>query len=117
MGKDFVISAEYDLSKLKPGKYQIEVRCLPAHSNNFDHEVHIQADNFISESYKINTYGRSEGWKENVLRNYVSVSYNTSFKASGQHKLKISVNHTGIVLDQIAIKHEHCKEYFEIPLD
>lgn len=36
LGKDFVISAGYDLSKLKPGKYQIELSSL---TNQFSYNI------------------------------------------------------------------------------
>ena len=38
-----------------------------------------------------------------VRRNYASATFSVSFDKKGQHSLKIQVNQTGIVIDQIAL--------------
>lgn len=105
---------EYSFEISQAGKYVVEVRCLPTHSNNFDHEISISVDDKKVKSYKINTKGRSEDWKRNVLRNYTSVTYPIIFDKKGEHTLHLSVNQTGIVIDQIAINSEKNGNYYEI---
>ena len=113
--EDIKPHVEYAFELKQPGKYEIEVRCLPTHSNNFDHELILSVDDQNSKSYLVNTKGRSEEWKKNVLRNYASVKHNFTSDKKGKHILKIAVNQTGIVIDQIAINIEGQEPYYEIP--
>lgn len=105
---------EYSFNVEKTGNYEIEIRCLPTHSNNFDHKLRIEIDGNILEEYPLNTRGRSEDWKINVLRNFVSATWPVTFNKTGNHILKIFVNQTGIVLDQIAVNPKEYKKYYEI---
>lgn len=105
---------EYTFDIEKTGMYQVEIRFLPTHSNNFDHEIWIGVNDEETSEYSLNTKGRSEAWKENVLRNYVSVTYPSAFDKVGEQTLKIYVNQTGIVLDQIAIYPEKYQDFYEI---
>ena len=56
-------------------------------------------------------------WKINVLRNFVAVDYLVTFEKSGKQVLRIYVNQTGIVLDQIAVNPQGTPKYYEIPVD
>lgn len=56
-------------------------------------------------------------WKINVLRNFVAVDYPVTFEKSGKQVLRIYVNQTGIVLDQIAVNPQGTPKYYEIPVD
>jgi len=105
---------EYTFNINEPGKYMAEVRFLPTHSNNFDHKVRIEVNGREPKEYSINTKGRSEAWKENVLRNFASVSYPFTIDKKGKQTLKIQVNQTGIVIDQIAISAGDDRDYYEI---
>ena len=98
-----------------PGKYFIEVRCLPTHSNNFDQELGISIDKNPLERFSLNTQGRSDEWKNNVLRNFAQVRCPVFFENDGKHQLTIEVNQTGIVIDQIAIIYEAHEPFYEIP--
>ncbi len=105
---------EYSFATEKTGKYQIEVRCLPTHSNNFDHKIWIELNDQEIKAYALNTRGRSEEWKENVLRNFVSVTCPVTIDKKGKQTLKLTVNQPGIVIDQIAINPENHQKYYEI---
>ncbi len=105
---------EYQFDIKRKGKYNIEIRCLPTHANNFDHKLWIDIDGKVQEAISLNTKGRSEAWKTNVLRNYVSAAYPITFEKTGMHILKVYVNQTGIVLDQIAVNPAEYGEYYEI---
>lgn len=96
-----------------PGSYLIEVRCLPTHSNNYDHALTIQVGSGKAETYLLNTKGRCEEWKENVLRNFQSVKLPVLFETTGEYELTISVNQTGIVVDQLAIYPENIVPFYE----
>lgn len=114
--KDKLPYVEYTFNIEKAGQYEIEVRCLPTHSNNFDQQVIIQVNSGELKYYNINTKGRSEEWKVNVLRNYTSVKYPVSFDDKGEQTLRIFVNQTGIVIDQIAVNPADYPNYYEIPV-
>ena len=106
---------EYEFVLDQPGVYEIEVRCLPTHSNNFNDELSIQVDKNAAEVYSLNTKGRSKEWKTNVLRNYASVKTRLDIKKAGKHQVALRVNQTGIVIDQLAITKEGYPVYYEIP--
>lgn len=105
---------EYKINIEKPGEYTLEIRCLPTHANNYDYNVNVAFNEEEATSYNINTKGRSRTWKENVLRNYAVVHHKTSFNKKGLQTLKIYVNQTGIVLDQMTLIPENCPEFYEI---
>ncbi len=106
--------SEFQFHIKEPGKYTIEVRFLPTHSNKFDDKAILQVNNNDTVSFNLNTKGRSEEWKINVLRNYQAIYLPVEFEKSGNKSLKIYVNQTGIVIDQIAITPENYPEYYEI---
>lgn len=107
-------SLEYHFEIKKAGNYEIEIRCLPTHSNNFDHQVWINTNGETSEAVFINTKGRSEAWKENVLRNCAVASFPVSYEEAGTQSLSVYVNQTGIVIDQISIRPEGYPEFYEV---
>lgn len=107
-------SLSYDFNIEKTGTYQLELRFLPTHANNFDHKIWLSVNDSEAKAYEINTKGRSEAWKENVLRNFGSITYPIVIDKAGKQTIKISVNQPGIVLDQLAISPENHQEFYEI---
>jgi hypothetical protein len=98
----------------KPGKYEVEIRALPNHSNNFNHQIQLQVNGNLMEAVNINTKGRSKIWKENVLRNYAAARFLVEFEEKGEQIISVHVNQTGIVLDQISITAEGYPDYYEV---
>jgi len=105
----------YEFAIETTGEYEIEVRLLPTHSNNFDHEISIQLDQKAIQFFKTNTKDRDKTWKENVLRNSAIVKLTPLNLEKGKHTLKIDVNQTGIVLDQLAVYPAAQESSYEIP--
>ena len=105
---------EYTFDIEKTGTYELEIRCLPTHSNNFDHKIWIEVNDKEIKEFSINTNGRSDLWKESVLRNFASITCPVIINKTGKQTLKIVINQPGIVLDQIAIAPEIHQEYYEI---
>lgn len=95
------VSYEFEIEQ--QDNYTIEVRLLPTHANNFDHEIGIQLDGNATQFFKTNTKDRENTWKENVLRNSAIVKLPVSNVLKGKHTVTIQVNQTGIVLDQLAV--------------
>lgn len=109
-------SVTYRFKLGQPGRYEVEVRCLPTHSNDFNATLTVRVDDNEPEDFPINTMGRSEAWKQNVLRNYTPLKYSFEAGSAGNHVLTLQVNQTGIVIDQIAVNPPGCERYYEIPL-
>ena len=105
---------EYTFDVKKTGSYQLEVRCLPTHSNDFNHKIWVELNEKDIKEFSLNTKGRSDKWKENVLRNFVSVTCPIKIDKTGKQTLRIYINQPGIVLDQIAISAENHQNYYEI---
>ncbi|WP_258104215.1 glycosyl hydrolase 115 family protein [Marinoscillum sp. MHG1-6] len=106
---------EYNFEVKNPGSYLIRIRCLPTHSNDFNHKIWIETDKATSESISLNTKGRSTDWKVNVLRNYQEAAFPVNFERSGEQRLRVYINQTGIVIDQISVNPIGYPEYYEIP--
>ena len=96
-------SVSYEFEIKESDNYTVEVRLLPTHANNFDHEIGIQIDKNAVQYFKINTKDREKAWKENVLRNSVIIKLPVANVSKGKHTVTIEVNQTGIVLDQVAV--------------
>ncbi len=105
---------EYSVPIEKPGAYQLEVCCLPTHSNNFDHKIWIEVNDAKKKEFSLNTRGRSREWKENVLRNFVPVTCPIEVEKTGKLTFRIFVNQPGIVIDQMAIYPENDRRHYEI---
>ncbi|WP_035651095.1 glycosyl hydrolase 115 family protein [Flavobacterium sp. ASV13] len=111
--KPFII---YQFEIKTAGEYEIEVRLLPTHANNFDHEIGVQLDKNVLQNFKTNTRDRDKTWKENVLRNSAIVKLPASNLEKGKHTIKVEVNQTGILLDQLAVYPSSEGSSYEIPL-
>ncbi|MFA9190834.1 glycosyl hydrolase 115 family protein [Flavobacterium sp. FZUC8N2.13] len=96
-------SVTYTFETEKTGDYEIEVRFIPTHANNSDHEATISFDANTSETFKLNSYDRNAAWKANVLRNAAIFTLPVKIEKTGKHTVTIEVNQTGIVIDQLAV--------------
>ncbi len=106
----------YDFNVEKPGDYMLELRFTPTHANNFDHSVTIEINSVPGPAIELNTKGRSQEWKENVLRNSKLVRIPVGIEHAGKNSFKVYVNQTGIVLDQLALTPKDASPYYEIPV-
>lgn len=109
-------SVSYEFEIKESDNYTVEVRLLPTHANNFDHEIGIQIDKNAIQYFKINTKDREKAWKENVLRNSAIVKLPVLNVSKGKHTVTIEVNQTGIVLDQLAVYKTAEGSSYEIPV-
>ncbi|MFA9193057.1 glycosyl hydrolase 115 family protein [Flavobacterium sp. FBOR7N2.3] len=107
-------SVTYTFETEKTGEYEIEVRFIPTHANNSDHQATVSFDANTSETFKLNSYDRNAAWKANVLRNAAIFTLPVKIEKTGKHTITIEVNQTGIVIDQLAIFPKGQKKY-EIP--
>ncbi|KXI27568.1 glycosyl hydrolase 115 family protein [Paraglaciecola hydrolytica] len=107
---------EYDINIKEPGDYQLELRFLPTHANDYQHQVSVAINGKTSGSAKLNTQGRSEEWKTNVLRNAQIVNFQFRATKKGLHNIRVGLNQTGIVLDQLAVYPASQSPAYEIPV-
>tara|TARA_R110002050_G_scaffold286121_1_gene436269 strand:- start:58132 stop:60594 length:2463 start_codon:yes stop_codon:yes gene_type:complete len=108
------VSYEFDAKEI--GSFQLEIRFVPIHSNTLDQEVVVEIDDKNKGVFQLNTKGRSDAWKENVLQNSKRIQIPLTVSTSGKHTLKVYVNQTGIVIDQLAISPSNDADFYEIPL-
>lgn len=101
--------------ELPEGEYQVQVRCLPTHVNNRDQQLTLSFNGQAAKTIEISTKGRSKAWKENIFRNQVIASLPVKNNADGKHTLRLAVNQTGIVIDQIAIVRNSDLEFYTVP--
>lgn len=109
-------SLSYTFESVATGEYEIEVRFIPTHANNSDHEATITFDSKTAKTFKLNSYDRNAAWKANVLRNAAIFTLPVTIENKGKHSITIEVNQTGIVIDQIAVYPKGQKKY-EIPFE
>lgn len=114
--EQFQAWVEYDLDIKTTGNYVLELRFLPTHTNNFDHQVHVQLDSQLVSLIELSTQGRSEQWKTNVLRNSQIAYIPLNTLSNGPHKLRLSINQTGIVIDQLALYPQQQARTYALPL-
>ncbi len=94
----------------------MEVRFIPTHANDSNHQATITFDANTSKTFKLNSYDRDANWKANVLRNAAIFTLPVKIENTGKHSITIEVNQTGIIIDQIAVYPKGQKKQ-EIPLE
>ena len=105
---------EYSFEVEQAGDFVVEIRVLPTHANDYGFELGVAVDGAEGTAYPLNTRGRSEEWKQGVLGNHVAVKHSVTLGEAGTHILRLSVNQTGIVLDQIAVYPADYPAFYEI---
>lgn len=98
-------SVEYDFYTLSSTTPSVTVFALPTHpvNNNYDVRYAVSIDDEPLKIVDIKTFGRSEEWKQDVLRNRAERKIEMPFLKSGKHTLKIYCIDPGVILDEIRI--------------
>lgn len=96
---------EYDFYSLTPGKPSFNIYALPTHPVNTDYRMRyaISVDNGPVTMVDIKTVGRSEEWKQNVLRNSAIRKIESRLINPGKHSLRIYMVDPGVILDRVVI--------------
>ncbi|WP_343538065.1 glycosyl hydrolase 115 family protein [Sphingobacterium thalpophilum] len=98
------VEASYRLKGLKGDSVTIVVHLLPAHpvsSDDLRFEVSLGQQHSPAISYK--TVGRSEEWKENVLRNQAIRTIKFKVTSVQQEILRIKALDEGVVVDEVTV--------------
>ncbi|WP_044266359.1 glycosyl hydrolase 115 family protein [Bacteroides timonensis] len=83
---------------------EVEIRLLPSHPlDEKQLRFAISVDEAIPQTVSYETKGRSEEWKENVLRNQAIRKVTLPINKQASHKLVITALDEGVVLDQVIL--------------
>jgi hypothetical protein len=108
---------EYELNT-KADSASIFLYLLPTHAldGGKNQRIAISIDGDLPEPFNINTIGRSNAWKENVLRNQTVIKYPYRFSA-GKHSLKIYAIDPDMVIDQILIDFKPNRKFYGVGIN
>ena len=107
---------EYDFYSSTPGTPSINIYTLPTHPVNTDYSMRyaISIDNGPVKIVDFKTFGRSQEWKLNVLRNNAIRKVTGQMLQPGKHVLRIYLIDPGVVLDRIIIDLGGFKEAYSV---
>jgi hypothetical protein len=96
---------EYDFYTFSSATPSVSVFTLPTHpiNNNYSVRYAVSIDDGQVKVVDTRTFGRSEEWKQNVLRNRAERKIEMPFLKAGKHGLKIYCIDPGVILDEIRI--------------
>ena len=96
---------EYDFNVSNSLKAKLHTYCLPTHALNkkWGLRFTVQVDESPIEIVNIETVGRSETWKQNVLSNVAENVIELPILNAGKHTLKIGMIDPGVILDRFLI--------------
>ncbi len=100
-------SVVFDFPHADTDSIEVEVRLLPNHPVQGDKlRISLTLDNGKDMTRKISyeTQGRSEEWKENVLRNQAVRRVVLPLKKRKSHRLALKALDEGVVLDQVIVR-------------
>ncbi len=112
--KHFCSYVEYDFYSFTSAKPVVNLFALPSHPVNNKYRVRyaISIDDGPIKMVDIKTTGRSEEWKQNVLRNRAERKIEMPYLYFGKHTLKIYTVDPGVMLDEIRIDLGGLKEAY-----
>lgn len=83
---------------------EVEIRLLPSHPlDEKQLRFAISVDEAVPQTVSYETKGRSEEWKENILRNQAIRKVTLPINKQASHKLVITALDEGVVLDQVIL--------------
>lgn len=97
---------EYDFNTSTTTSPEISIYTLPTHPINSNYRMRyaVSIDNGPLKVLDFKTQGRSEEWKQNVLRNSAIRKIKTQDLKPGKHTLRIYMIDPGVILDRIFIQ-------------
>ncbi|MCL5129819.1 glycosyl hydrolase 115 family protein [Algibacter sp. L4_22] len=108
---------EYDFYTFNFGEVSVNLQAVPTHAPHAGIGVHyaVSIDNAEPVIVDFQTFGRSETWKENVLKNATVKSVKQIVNTAGKHTLKIWMVDAGVMLDQVLIDLGGWKKSYAFP--
>lgn len=110
-------SVEYDFYTFNQGEAQVTLNIVPTHPMYAGRGVRVAMaiDDQPPELMDFQTHGRSEAWKQNVLKNSASASVLQTIRQPGKHTLKIYMIDAGVMIDNILIDLGGKKASYKLP--
>ncbi|MFB9054008.1 glycosyl hydrolase 115 family protein [Formosa undariae] len=108
---------EYDFYTFNFGEVAVNLQAVPTHAPHAGIGVRcaVAIDDAEPVIVDFQTSGRSEAWKENVLKNASVQSVNQIVNKAGKHTLKIWMVDPGVILDQVLIDLGGWKQSYSFP--
>lgn len=96
---------EYDFYTFNFGEAQVSLQAIPTHAIHAGRGVRcaVAIDEAEPVIVDFQTLGRSEKWKQNVLKNASIETVSQIVNTAGKHTLKIWMVDSGVMLDQILV--------------
>ncbi|MGQ1909191.1 glycosyl hydrolase 115 family protein [Marinifilum sp. RC60d5] len=110
---------EYDFYTFNFGEVNVFLQAVPTHAVNNERGVRcaVSIDNADPVIVDFQTFGRSDEWMENVLKNTSVQSAQQIVNKAGKHKLKIWMVDPGVMIDQILIDLGGWKKSYSFPAE
>ena len=108
---------EYDFYTFNFGEADVRVQAVPTHPFYDGGGVRcaVAIDDAKPVILDFQTFGRSEEWKQNVLKNATVKSAKQMIAEPGEHKLKVWMVDPGVMIDQILIDLGGWKKSYAFP--
>lgn len=108
---------EYDFYTFNFGEVDVNVQAIPTHApfKNRGVRCAIAIDNAAPVIVDFQTFGRSDTWKQNVLKNAAIQTAKQIVNKAGKHTLKIWMVDSGVMLDQVLIDLGGWKNSYAFP--
>lgn len=97
-------SVNYTFDAINTDSVEIEVHLLPCHpieGKSIRIALSLDGQQIPASNYE--TYGRSEIWKENVLRNKAILHFTLPLSQNEKHCLQAKAIDKGVILDQLFV--------------
>jgi len=107
---------EYEFTIEHTDSALIRLYLLPTHPADSHNALRIavSVDNSAPQLFNIETEGRSNAWKENVLRNQTIIKIPWRFNAGFKHTLRIIAVDPDIVIDQLMIDFKLNRQFYGV---
>ncbi|MRT93204.1 glycosyl hydrolase 115 family protein [Ancylomarina sp. 16SWW S1-10-2] len=110
---------EYDFYTFNFGEVNVLLQAVPTHAVNNERGVRcaVSIDNADPVIVDFQTFGRSDEWMENVLKNTSVKAAQQIVNKAGKHTLKIWMVDPGVMIDQILIDLGGWKKSYSFPAE
>ncbi|WP_308991322.1 glycosyl hydrolase 115 family protein [Mariniflexile litorale] len=110
-------SLEYDFYTFNFGEVDLNLQAVPTHAIHEGRGVRcaVSIDDAEPVLVDFQTFGRSDTWKQNVLKNASVQSVKQIVNKAGKHTLKVWMVDSGVMLDQILIDLGGWKKSYAFP--
>lgn len=108
---------EYDFYTFNFGKANVHLQAVPTHApfKGVGVRCAVAIDDAEPVIVDFQTFGRSDAWKQNVLKNATVKSIEQIVNQAGKHTLKVWMVDPGVMIDQVLIDLGGWKKSYSFP--